>query len=140
MDAYWWITTDAVEKNSGLVAFAVSKRYEKNYGKLKHVSWKWYRKQIDRRDIGLREKMVLWCLLERYSMRSFSSHDSGGYIALMLGSHRNTINKAIQKLMDAKIIWCAIEGERVMLTKLERGKQHKHFLPVGLSVMLSEES
>jgi len=43
-------------------------------------------------------------------------------------------------LMDSNIIWCAIDGENKVLRKLKRGVQHKHFLFVGLGVMLERES
>jgi len=58
----------------------------------------------------------------------------------MIGMHRHTVSKGIQKLMDLNILWCAIDGERKVLRSLKAGVQHKHFLLVGLGVMLESES
>ena len=80
---------------------------------------------------------MLFC--ERYSAQDYSSHDAVSYLALMIGMHRHTVSKGIQNLMDEKIIiWCAIDGERKVLRSLKAGVQHKHFLFVGLGVMLEE--
>jgi hypothetical protein len=68
------------------------------------------------------------------------AHDAVTYLALMIGMHRHTVSKGIQKLMDLNILWCAIDGERKVLRSLKAGVQHKHFLLVGLSVMLESES
>ena len=48
------------------------------------------------------------------------------------------VTTGIQNLMDLDIIWCAIDGEKKVLRSLKRGVQHKHFLFVGLGVMLEE--
>jgi hypothetical protein len=56
----------------------------------------------------------------------------------MIGMNRKTVSKGIQNLMDLDIIWCAIDGEKKVLRSLKAGVQHKHFLFVGLGVMLEE--
>ena len=130
----WWLVIEAIEKpeKSGLIKFGVAMKY-KSYSKLKKVVWKWYKKQLGRTDIKSREKVVLYALCERYSAQDCSS-----YLALMIGMHRHTVSKGIQNLMDLDIIWCAIDGEKKVLRSLKAGVQHKHFLFVGLGVMLEE--
>ena len=135
----WWLVIEAIEKpeKSGLIKFGVAMKY-KSYAKLKKIVWKWYKKQLGRTDIKSREKLVLYALCERYSAQDYSSHDAVSYLALMIGMHRHTVSKGIQNLMDLDIIWCAIDGEKKVLRSLKRGVQHKHFLFVGLGVMLEE--
>ena len=135
----WWLVIEAIEKpeKSGLIKFGVAMKY-KSYSKLKKVVWKWYKKQLGRTDLKSREKLVLYALCERYSAQDYSSHDAVSYLALMIGMHRHTVSKGIQNLMDLDIIWCAIDGEKKVLRSLKRGVQHKHFLFVGLGVMLEE--
>jgi len=135
----WWLVIEAIEKpeKSGLIKFGVAMKY-KSYSKLKQVVWKWYKKQLGRTDIKSREKLVLYALCERYSAQDYSSHDAVSYLALMIGMHRHTVSKGIQNLMDLDIIWCAIDGEKKVLRSLKAGVQHKHFLFVGLGVMLEE--
>ena len=135
----WWLVIEAIEKpeKSGLIKFGVAMKY-KSYSKLKKVVWKWYKKQLGRTDIKSREKLVLYALCERYSAQDYSSHDAVSYLALMIGMHRHTVSKGIQNLMDLDIIWCAIDGEKKVLRSLKGGVQHKHFLFVGLGVMLEE--
>ena len=137
----WWLVVDGIEdaEKSGLINYGLAGKY-KNYANLKRVVWKWYKKHLSRKDIKTREKLILYALCERYSAQDFSSHDAVTYLALMIGMHRHTVSKGIQKLMDLNIIWCAIDGERKVLRSLKAGVQHKHFLLVGLGVMLEEES
>ena len=135
----WWLVIEAIDgpERSGLIKFGVAMKY-KSYSKLKKVVWKWYKKQLGRTDIKSREKLVLYALCERYSAQDYSSHDAVSYLALMIGMHRHTVSKGIQNLMDLNIIWCAIDGEKKVLRSLKAGVQHKHFLFVGLGVMLEE--
>ena len=135
----WWLVLEAIDSpdKSGLIKFGVAMKY-KSYAKLKQVVWKWYKKQLGRTDLKSREKVVLYALCERYSAQDYSSHDAVSYLALMVGMNRKTVSKGIQNLMDQNIIWCAIDGERKVLRSLKRGVQHKHFLFVGLGVMLEE--
>jgi hypothetical protein len=137
---YWWLVTDSIEEpgKSGLISFAVANKYS-NYAKLKRVVWKWFRSHLDSKDISSREKVILWCLCERYG-NSFSSHDAISYYGQMCGLSSVTMSKGFAVLMDKNIIWCAKQDQRVMLRKLKSGMQHKHFLLVGLGVMLEEES
>jgi len=137
----WWLVVDGIEdaEKSGLINYGLAGKY-KNYANLKRVVWKWYKKHLSRKDIKTREKLILYALCERYSAQDFSSHDAVTYLALMIGMHRHTVSKGIQKLMDLNILWCAIDGERKVLRSLKAGVQHKHFLLVGLGVMLEEES
>jgi hypothetical protein len=137
---YWWLVTDSIEDagKSGLISFAVANKYS-NYAKLKRVVWKWFRSHLDSKDISSREKIILWCLCERFG-NSFSSHDAISYYGQMCGLSSVTMGKGFAVLMDKNIIWCAKQDQRVMLRKLKSGMQHKHFLLVGLGVMLESES
>ena len=139
-DEYWWIVTNEIDKTekSGLVKFAVANKYE-NYAKLKRVVWKWFRSHLDRRDINSRDKIILWCLCERYG-KSFSSHDAVTYYGKMCGLSNVTMSKGFASLMDKNIIWCAKHDQKKMLKKMRSGMQHKHFLLVGLGMMLESES
>jgi DNA-binding MarR family transcriptional regulator len=137
----WWLVVEAIEspEESGLIPYGLAMKY-KNYAKLKKVVWKWYKKHLGRTDIKGREKLVLYALCERYSAQDYSSHDAVSYLALMIGMNRHTVSKGIQNLMDQNIIWCAIDKEKKVLRNLKAGVQHKHFLFVGLGVMLERES
>lgn len=140
-DTKWWLVVEGIEnpEKSGLIIYGVARKY-KSYSKLKQVVWKWYKKHLGRTDLKSREKLVLYALCERYSAQDFSSHDAVTYLALMVGMNRHTVSKGIQNLMDQNIIWCAISKERKVLRNLKAGVQHKHFLFVGLGVMLEKES
>ena len=139
-DDYWWVVVGQVEspEESGLIALSVARKFE-NYAKLKRVVWKWFRAHLDRRDINSRDKIILWCLCERYG-KSFSSHDAITYYGKMCGLSHVTMSKGFASLMDKNIIWCAKSDQRVMLKKLKSGMQHKHFLLVGLGLLLEGES
>jgi len=137
----WWLVVEAIEEPelSGLISYGVAKKYKNNYSKIKSVVWKWYKKHLGRADLKTREKLVLFGLCDRYSAQNFSSHDAVVYLSLMLGISRQTVSKSLTALMDQNIIWCAIDGEKKVLRSLKRGVQHKHFLLVGLGVMLESE-
>ena len=137
----WWLVVEGIEdaEKSGLINYGLAGKY-RSYSKLKKVVWKWYKQHLGRKDLKTREKLILYALCERYSAQDFSSHDAVTYLALMIGMHRHTVSKGIQKLMDLNILWCAIDGERKVLRSLKAGVQYKHFLLVGLGVMLEEES
>ena len=137
----WWLVVEGIEDagKSGLINYGLAGKY-KNYASLKKVVWKWYKQHLGRKDLKTREKLILYALCERYSAQDFSSHDAVSYLALMVGMHRHTVSKGIQNLMNLNIIWCAIDNEKKVLRSLKAGVQHKHFLLVGLGVMLEEES
>ena len=106
----WWLVVEGIEDadKSGLINYGLAGKY-KNYASLKRVVWKWYKQHLGRKDIKTREKLILYALCERYSAQDFSSHDAVTYLALMIGMHRHTVSKGIQKLMDLNILWCAID-------------------------------
>ena len=141
MNDWWWLVVEDIENpaESGLISYGVAVKYKDSYPKLKRAVWKWFRSQVGRNDIGSREKVILWCLCERYGM-SFSSHDAISYYGLMCGMSKVTMSKGFNALMDKNIIWCAKHNEKVMVRKLKKGMQHKHFLLVGLGVFLDKES
>ena len=114
----WWLVVEGIEDagKSGLINYGLASKY-RSYSKLKKVVWKWYKQHLGRKDIKTREKLILYALCERYSAQDFSSHDAVTYLALMIGMHRHTVSKGIQKLMDLNILWCAIDGERKVLLR-----------------------
>lgn len=139
-DDKWWLVVQAIKKpnESGLIPFGVAKSYKNNYSKIKKVVWRWFRLHLDRKDLSSRDKLILYALCERYSAKTFSSHDSLSYISKMLGMNRHTISKGLQHMMDVGLIWCAIDSDKKVLRSLKAGVQHKHFLFVGLGFMLGE--
>ena len=139
MNQYWWIETGvpSEEQASGCVRYAVS---QYSYSKVKQAVWRIYRLNLDRKDLNASDKVVLYCLCERYRVQSMSSTDAVGYLSKMCGMNRTTVGKSIQRLVDAGLIWIVEEGEaRKAHKRLEARKYFKkHFLIVGLSYMLAE--
>jgi len=141
MKEYWWIESGggvpSAEQASGCVRYAVS---QYSYSKVKQAVWRIYRLNLDRKDINASDKVVLYCLCERYRVQSMSSTDAVGYLSKMCGMNRTTVGKSIQRLVDAGLIWIVEEGEvRKAHKRLEARKYFKkHFLLVGLSYMLAE--
>ena len=135
---FWWITTDSViEEDVGFVAYGVAKKY-KSFAKLKGVVWKWFRRQAGRTDLNAAETLVLWAICERHRAESMSCRDAFSYLAKMVGLTPKTVGKEIQSLVDKKVIWLAVEGERILLRKARRNGR-KHILLIGLGVALVEE-
>ena len=141
MNQYWWIESGggvpSAEQASGCVRYAVS---QYSYSKVKQAVWRIYRLNLDRKDLNASDKVVLYCLCERYRVQSMSSTDAVGYLSKMCGMNRTTVGKSTQRLVDAGLIWIVEEGEvRKAHKRLEARKYFKkHFLLVGLSYMLAE--
>lgn len=139
-DKFWWVSPEIVPKESGVVNLAVANRF-KDYGKLKGCVWKWFRSQVNQKDISSRNKIILWSLAERFRGQSFSVWDSYTYLAMMVGLSRRTFSKGMAELSEQGIIWIAVEGdERLAVRKLpQQIRVKKHILLVGLNNVLFEE-
>ena len=138
-DKFWWVSPEIVPKESGIINLGVATKF-KDYGKLKANIWKWYRSQVNRKDISSRNKLILWALAERYRGQSFSVWDSYTYLAMTVGLSRRTFSKGMSELSEQGIIWIAVEGkERLAMKKLpQQVRVKKHILLVGLNNVLFE--
>jgi hypothetical protein len=56
----------------------------------------------------------------------------------MTNLHHKTVGKSITSLIEKKVIWLALEDERVLLRKANK-KGRKHILLIGLGVDLVAE-
>ena len=134
LNKYWWLTEDEIEqpRESGLVSARAWAKY-KSYAKQKALVWRWFRKQIGRKDLTPACKLVLWACCERHRHFSCSVNDKFTYLALMTGLDRRSVSNAIHALAseEKNIIWIASEGERLLMRKAKRGYK-KHLLLVGL--------
>lgn len=136
-DKFWWISTEIVPRESGVISLSVANKY-KDYGKLKACVWKWYRSQVNRKDLSARNKLILWSLAERFRGQSFSVWDSYTYLAMTIGISRRIFSKGMGELSEAGVIWIAVEGEeRLAFKKLpQQVRVKKHILLVGLNHIL----
>ena len=139
LNQYWWIETGVPdnEKESGCIRYSLTKL---RYSEVKKGVWRIFRLNLDREDLSSSDKIVLYCLCERFRVQSMSSTDALNYLAKMSGIGRKTVGKSVQKLADKEVIWIVEEGaERRRHRGLEaRRFFKKHFLIVGLSYELSE--
>ena len=138
LEKYWWITTEHTDINSPFVNYAITQKY-RNYAKLKSVAWRWYKIKLGRKDLGAREKVILWLLCERLKASSYSVWDSYEYMSLALGMNRKTIKKGIERLAECNVIVIALEGEeaRAMKSLPKQRRVKKHILLVGFSHALA---
>ena len=136
---YWWIVPNEAAFNDAYVNYSVALKYS-NFTKLKGVVWKIFRKSLDNKELAARDKIVFWVICERLRGSSFSCWDSWTYIGKVCGLNRHTVSKAISNLVEANLIWIAIEGEQAVgKTRLEPQKRlKKHVLIVGLGKALHE--
>ena len=135
---YWWVQPELPGRDSAIINLSVAKKYKK-YQELKASVWFWYRGHMARKDIGSREKLLLYGICERYRGKSLSCTDSLSYFEKFLGMNRRTISKALNTLVDKEIVWLAVEGEEpVALKRLPKKRVVKHILLVGLNATLSE--
>jgi hypothetical protein len=137
-DKFWWITTqDNIEDDSGFVSYALARRY-KSFAKLKGVVWKWFRRQAGRTDLNASETLVLWAVCERHRSECMACRDSFSYLAKMTGLTPKTVGKSVVGLIEKKVLWLAVEEERVLLKKAKRGGR-KHLVLVGLNAYMVRE-
>lgn len=139
-DKFWWISPEIVPKESAVINLAVANRF-KDYGKLKACVWRWFRAQVNRKDLSTRNKLILWSLAERFRGQSFSVWDSYTYLAMTIGISRRIFSKGMGELSELGIIWIAVEGEeRLAFKKLPQQKRvKKHIVLVGLNNVLFED-
>lgn len=138
---YWWITTSIPGEDSAEINLT-NALANKDFNKLKSNCWKWFRDQIQRKDLTLssREQIVLWALIERIRGKSFSVWCSYLYLSRMLNKDRKTIAKAINTLAELNVIWLVQEGrEKVAMRSLPAQKRvKKHIILVGLNRYLGD--
>ena len=136
---YWWITSALPGEESAEINLDLALA-NKDFIKLKANAWRWFRDQIQRKDLKLssREQIVLWALIERIRGKSFSVWCSYLYLSRMLNKDRKTIAKAINNLAEQNVIWLVQEGrERVAMRSLPAQKRvKKHIILVGLNAYL----
>ncbi len=136
MKEYWWITEDEIDSpsKSGLVRASEWARY-KQFAKQKSLVWRWYRKQIQRKDLTPASKLCLWAICERHRHFSCSCNDKFIYLAMMCGLDRKSVSNAIHALAskEKNVVWIAAEGvDGKLMRKAKRGYK-KHLLLVGLN-------
>ena len=110
----------------------------KSYSKLKACVWKWFRSRAGDTSLRPATKLVLWAICERHRIDTFSSHDAYVYYGKMTGLNRRTVGRCVDELVDAGILWIAVEGERRIVKQAKPGVR-KHLLLVGLGVVMVEE-
>ena len=109
MNQYWWIETGVPdnEKESGCVRYSLTKL---RYSEVKKGVWRIFRLNLDREDLSSSDKIVLYCLCERFRVQSMSSTDALNYLAKMSGIGRKTVGKSVKRLADKEVIWIVEEG------------------------------
>jgi hypothetical protein len=138
-DQYWWIENSIPDKEneSGCVRASVLSKY-KNYSQLKSCVWKWFRSRAGDTSLRPATKLVLWSICERHRILSCSSHDAYIYYGKMTGLNRRTVGRCVDELVEAGILWIAVEGERRIVKQAKPGVR-KHLLLVGLGKIMIEE-
>lgn len=136
---YWWLTTNTPELNTAFINRSDAKKFT-DYRKLKSILWVFYRSKLDSRKLTARDKIVLWCIIEKFRYSSFSCNLSNVYISKMCGMNRHSVSKAISSLVDNKIIWIAIEGDKPAgLTKLKPQERiKKHYVLINLGSLMAQ--
>jgi hypothetical protein len=137
---YWWYKVGEIDQphKSGLISYAFV-REQKNFAQIKKGVWKWYRSCVGNKKLNTGAKLVLWALVERFRMETFSSHDSITYYAKMVGMNRRSVGRSIQELVEKEIIWCVLEDQENIRLKKSQTSGKKHYLFVGLGVSLIDE-
>ena len=138
-DQFWWIENSIPDKESesGCVRASVLSKY-KSYSKLKACVWKWFRSRAGDTSLRPATKLVLWSICERHRILSCSSHDAYVYYGKMTGLNRRTVGRCVDELVEAGILWIAVEGERRIVKRAKPGVR-KHLLLVGLGQIMIEE-
>jgi len=137
---YWWVSTEYTSIDSPYINLATALKFT-NYTKLKAVIWSWFRSKLDRKDLGSREKIILWIICERVKGVSFSCWDSYIYLGKATGMNRKTVAMAVNNLSKAGLIVIAVEGSTPRAKKkLEAQKRFKkHILLVGIGYALDKK-
>ena len=122
------------EENSALVRVEYVARYS-DFRVVKRALWKdWFKARVGRTDLSPADKLVLWIMVDRWRLASWSCRDSVTYLAKATGMHRNTVNNSIKRLRDKGIVVYTSEDD----LRLPRKGERTHFLLVGLAYTLSK--
>ena len=120
------------EENSALVRVEYVARYS-DFRVVKRVLWKeWFKARVGRTDLLPADKLVLWIMVDRWRLASWSVRDSITYLAKATGMHRNTVKRSVDRLIAKNIIKYTAENE----LRLPKAGEHTHFLLVGLGYTL----
>ena len=120
------------EENSALVRVEYVARYS-DFRVVKRVLWKeWFKARVGRTDLLPAEKLLLWIMVDRWRLASWSVRDSITYMAKATGMHRNTVKRSVDRLIAKNIIKYTAENE----LRLPKAGEHTHFLLVGLGYTL----
>ena len=120
------------EENSALVRVEYVARYS-DFRVVKRALWKdWFKARVGRTDLLPAEKLLLWIMVDRWRLASWSVRDSITYMAKATGMHRNTVKRSVDRLIAKNIIKYTAENE----LRLPKAGEHTHFLLVGLGYTL----
>ena len=120
------------EENSALVRVEYVARYS-DVRVVKRALWKdWFKARVGRTDLLPADKLVLWIMVDRWRLASWSVRDSITYLAKATGMHRNTVKRSVDRLIAKNIIKYTAENE----LRLPKAGEHTHFLLVGLGYTL----
>jgi len=120
------------EENSALVRVEYVARYS-DFRVVKRALWKdWFKARVGRTDLLPADKLVLWIMVDRWRLASWSVRDSITYLAKATGMHRNTVKRSVDRLIAKNIIKYTAENE----LRLPKAGEHTHCLLVGLGYVL----
>tara|TARA_R100000995_G_scaffold80001_1_gene51448 strand:- start:769 stop:1188 length:420 start_codon:yes stop_codon:yes gene_type:complete len=134
MMEYKWMVLGNIEReeNSALVRVEYVARYS-DFRVVKRALWKdWFKARVGRTDLLPADKLVLWIMVDRWRLASWSVRDSITYLAKATGMHRNTVKRSVDRLIAKNIIKYTAENE----LRLPKAGEHTHFLLVGLGYTL----
>ena len=134
MMEYKWMVLGDIEReeNSALVSVECVARYS-DFRVVKRALWRdWFKARVGRIDLSPADKLVLWVMVDRWRLASWSVRDSITYLAKATGMHRNTVKRSVDRLIAKNIIKYTAENE----LRLPKAGEHTHFLLVGLGYTL----
>ena len=124
------------EENSALVRVEYVARYS-DFRVVKRALWKdWFKARVGRTDLLPADKLVLWIMVDRLRLASWSVRDSITYLAKATGMHRNTVKRSVDRLMDKNIVIYTSENA----LRLPKAGERTHFLLVGLGFELRDNN
>ena len=124
------------EENSALVRVEYVARYS-DFRVVKRALWKdWFKARVGRTDLLPADKLVLWIMVDRWRLASWSVRDSITYLAKATGMHRNTVKRSVDRLMDKNIVIYTSENA----LRLPKAGERTHFLLVGLGFELRDNN
>ena len=106
------------EENSALVRVEYVARYS-DFRVVKRALWKdWFKARVGRTDLLPADKLVLWIMVDRWRLASWSVRDSITYMAKATGMHRNTVKRSVDRLIAKNIIKKEMSKLLIALIKL----------------------